>query len=214
MRDSSDRANVIITIPRLTVTVGVVFFAVVVVMTAAFVFVPEQFRSALIFLAAAAAAAGQIAAALYTARVLQFTMNSQTAASRDMYLKDDATEKRLLAEVSFRFGERWNEAAMFHMRKQCQEIIEKRDQPDEIKNTIAANTDKQTNVGNILNFLEELALAVNEKKCDEAIAKRLFCGIVVNIWHATEGWVKEKRTARGRPQIWAELEALYHRWKQ
>ena len=114
MRDSSDRANVIITIPRLTVTVGVVFCAVVVAMTAAFVFVPEQFRSALIFLAAAAAAAaaGQIAAALYTARVLQFTMNSQTAASRDMYLKDDATEKRLLAEVSFRFGERWNEAAL------------------------------------------------------------------------------------------------------
>ena len=111
MRDSSDRANVIITIPRLTVTVGVVFCAVVVAMTAAFVFVPEQFRSALIFLAAAAAA-GQIAAALYTARVLQFTMNSQTAASRDMYLKDDATEKRLLAEVSFRFGERWNEAAL------------------------------------------------------------------------------------------------------
>jgi Domain of unknown function (DUF4760) len=54
---------------------------------------------------------------------------------------------------------------------------------------------------------------VNRGLCDHDIAKSLFCGIVVHIWHATEPWIKSERVRLGRTQAWAELEALYARWK-
>jgi hypothetical protein len=187
---------------RLVVTVGVAGLIAVASSTLAFMFVPEEYRNALIFFVAAAAAAGQLAIALYTARLLQLTINTK--------YKD---EKYILANAAAKFGEKWIDTSMYHVRKVCREVIESRAKPQEITDAIKADKDKEINVINILNFLEVLSMSVNQGLCDHDIAKCLFWGIVTHIWHATEPWIKSERIRLGRVQAWAELEALYLRWK-
>jgi hypothetical protein len=55
------------------VTFGVAATIAIVVGTLAFIFIPEPYKNALIFFVATLAAAGQLAVALYTARLLQLT---------------------------------------------------------------------------------------------------------------------------------------------
>lgn len=102
---------------------------------------------------------------------------------------------------------------MFHIRNECRNLVDDRKEPDKILIELQKDRAKATNAGNVLNFLEELAISIEKKRCNEPMAKSLFCGIVINIWHATEPWVKEQRIDRGRPQLWSKLEALYGEWK-
>ncbi len=102
---------------------------------------------------------------------------------------------------------------MFHARKQCQALIDMRNRPDDIKKCLADSEEIRENISNILNFLEQMAAAVRDGICDEPFAKRLFGGIVINVWHATREWVEDQRVSRGRSQLFVELEELYARWR-
>jgi len=64
---------------------------------------PTRCDSTLVFFAAACAAAGTIGLSLYTARILQFTVNNQTAATRDMAAKEARLEKQWLEDAAARF---------------------------------------------------------------------------------------------------------------
>lgn len=157
-----------------------------------------MWRESLLFFVAACAAAGQLGAALYTARLLRFTLTQSSPAE----------------DRAARFGERWTDAAMFHTRTACQNLVNERHNPTKILDDLKADNNKAVNAGNVLNFLEEMALSVNTGRCDEAMAKSLFCGVVVNIWHATEVWAKAQRVERGRPALWCELETLFGKWSK
>jgi hypothetical protein len=77
---------------------------------------------------------------------------------------------------------------------------------------IDADPKRKANVGNLLNFLGVMALSVTTMRSDEEIAKRVFCGVVINTWSVTDDWVNHQRTVRGRPRLWIELQALQKRW--
>jgi hypothetical protein len=154
-----------------------------------------------------------LGASLYTAKVLKFTVQTQNATAIELAEKEARLERQLLENAAARFGERWTDASMFHLRKECRLLIENRSDPASILSELNGDTNRPVNVGNILNFLEELAMAVNKGRCSEEIAKGLFCGIVVNIWHSAEPWIRQQRTNRGRPQLWMELGRLYASWR-
>jgi Domain of unknown function (DUF4760) len=196
------RTNELITI-RVNVTFGIVAAIVILIAAGIFWLVPSA-RDALTFLAVCCAAAGQLAVALYTIRLLQYTINSQAG---------PALESARLADAAAKFGERWTDASMFHARKVFDELLEHKSDPAKVSELIKSSNDKETNVKNVLNFLEQLSYWVITQRCNEDVAKDLFAGIVINIWHATEVWVKYQRAHRGRPQLWAQLESLYTRWK-
>jgi hypothetical protein len=212
MPDSLPRANQLFSF-RVVASFGVVATLAIALATIAYQFVPDAYHGAFIFCAAATAAIGQLGAVLYAGRLLQFTIENQNAALRNVAEKDAIADQRFLESAAAHFGERWNDASMFHMRKASRVIIDLRHKPDEILSKINESDDIQVNVSNILNFLEEMAISVNRKRCDDVVAKALFCGIVVNIWHSCEQWAKQQRTNRGRSQLWTELEMLYGRWK-
>lgn len=198
---------------RFALTFGVAAAAAIAALTLWFVFAGDSVRTALLFFAAACAAAGQLGASLYAARVLQMTAQIHAESAGARAEKEAQLEKQLLEDAAARFGERWTDASMFHLRKECRALIENRTDPKKILDLVNGNENTAVNVGNILNFLEELSLSVLKGRCSEEIAKSLFCGIVINIWHATEPWVRQQRTNRGRPQLWMELETLYGRWR-
>jgi hypothetical protein len=194
---------------RFAVTFGASAFIVVVVLTLLFHFGPESLRQTLLFFAAMVAAAGQLGAALYTARILGLTANQNAAAAT---AANDAIAA-VKDDLAARFAERWTDATMFHTRNECRVLINNRTNPSQVMADLQNSESKATNAGNVLNFLEELSIAVLSGRCSEQTAKELFCGIVLNIWHATEPWVRAQRVNRGRPQLWSRLEELYGRWR-
>ena len=205
--------NQLIRIPEITFTTGFVLALGVLVFTLLFVFLPSGDKDDLLFLAAACTAAGTLAAAFYSARVLQYTVNSQASSNQAAAQEAKISDRRYLDTKAENFARRWNDATMFHVRQHCSEIIKNRSNPEVIKTKLADDEAFSANVRHILNFLEEIAICINGTRCDEAIAKSFFCGIVLNVWHASEFYVKETRIARGRTEVWADLESLYGRWK-
>jgi hypothetical protein len=185
-------------IPSLSVGIGIILAATVVGLTAAYLIVPLAYQGAVIFFGAGVATAAAIATAFYTARTLQIA---------------HVKHEREPQEVSARFAERWNDASMFHVRKACHEIIEMRnDERDKVKEKIEADGTARSNIVHILNFLEELAVAVRTERADYTYSKRMFAGIVINVYHVAQHWIDEERKRRGRPQLWVELRWLYEQW--
>lgn len=211
MANQTDRPNVLFAIPRVTIGVGAALAALVILLTAAFWFLPEQYRGTVIFFGASLAAAGQIAAAFYAARTLQ---HSLTVESRRLDV-EEKDAKRELEDAAYGYAARWTDASMFHIRKDSQDIIEMgMKELAGCTKYIEEDVNRKANIRNLLNFIEELAVAVHTERADEAVAKRLFCGIVLNIWNVCEEWAKIQRAARARPQLWIETEKLHQVWSR
>lgn len=192
------RYNAILDIKiNVVLTYGIAAALLVGATTSAYLWGPPSWQGPLMFFVVACAAAGQLGAALYTARLLAHTISHANP----------------LEDMAARFAERWNDPQMFYIRDACRTLVDNRNNPDIILTELRDDRKKATNAGNVLNFLEELALSIETKRCSDEMAKSLFCGIVLNTWHASEPWVRVQRTDRGRPQLWRKLEELYDRWR-
>ena len=192
-----------------TVQIGIALALAVFAFTAMYWFAGDNSRSVIIFFGAAVAAAGQIAAAFYAGRTLRLANNIE---ERRLAV-EERVEKVLQKNTVFDFAARWNDASMVDIRIAFQEILTKGAQEKSIiPGYIDADPKRKANVGNLLNFLDVMALSVTTLRSDEEIAKRVFCGVVFNTWSVTRDWVHHQRTARGRPQLWIELETLHKRW--
>ncbi len=212
----TQRVNHLVRIPQITVTTGLALAGGVVALTAAFFFTPKQYQDLLLFFIRGGLhnVRSRLAyAALYAARILQLTANAQTAADEFQRSLHEMNIQNRLIDKSEAFCARWNDATLFHVRQHCQALIDNRTEPDKIRQMIAGDPGTYANVRHILNFLEEIALSVNKGNCDASIVREAFGGIVVNVWHAAEFFVKEHRSARSRPKIWENLEKLYGDWK-
>jgi hypothetical protein len=210
--ESRRRVNRIVRLPAMTLTVGASLTIVVLAFAICYSLAPDPYKNALIFFAACCAAAGQLAAALYSARTLQFSADLQDEAAAQI----TRSEALILGRAALAFVERWNHPAMMDMRIQWHAILETRGKPNELKVHIEQSDRPEqivANVKQLLNFLEELALSVTRGYADEEIAKQLFQGIVQAVWHCMESWIKEQRATHSRREMWVHLENLYSRWK-
>lgn len=207
-----ENVSTILTV-KLVVSFGVVATIIILAASIAFYSANDDTRTLLTFIVTSIAAAGQLGAAIYTARILQFTVDTQNKSSADLSEKEARVEQQLLEDAASRYGSRWVDPSMYHTRKECLSVIENRNSPQDVKRSLQEKEDKATNMRNALNFLEDMALSVNSGRCDEKIAKDLFCGIVLNIWHATGDWVQAERVRLGRTQAYIQIEVLFNRWK-
>lgn len=212
-----NKTNVLAQIP---VTVGVILGFVVVAIVLAYLLVPKAYEGVVILVAAALAAAGTLGNAYYVGRTLELTVQSENrilarqeelnrqAAERH---EQDARQARL--ERSSRFGERWNQPELFHSRKACRQVMD--DAPkgaDHIAKLLEEDLDMAMNIGHVLNFLEEMSISIREEWADEEFCRRLFEGIALKLFDATETWRQQQAQRRGRTKLWAELRWLYNRW--
>jgi hypothetical protein len=74
--------------------------------------------------------------------------------------------------------------------------------------------ENDTNVGHVLNFLEELALAKHVGGADPVLAREMFEGIVLGLWQALRPWIENRRQLRRRPKIWMHFDALQAEWSR
>lgn len=207
------------TIPRKSVGIGVSLAILVALLAVVYHIVPTSYQSTIVFFGAGLAAAGAIAGAFYTGHILEFYLKHEKGARQEALVQAEASradrlkrEEHERQEMAFRYGERWNDPAMFHTRNVCRDIIAKRKNPEAIKEELLADDTKRTNANHLLNFFDELALSVRVKRADGEISKRQFGGLAVHLYRAMSAYRDHWVNEIGREDAWAEFKWLYDQW--
>jgi hypothetical protein len=106
------------------------------------------------------------------------------------------------SSAASRFVERYNDPSFAELRKAVSK----------------ASTDPHTlspqSVRSSLNFFEEMALAVNSKEADDAVARGFFFSIAGKFYRAMEEQIVELRKAANQPTAYVQYEKLYRRWNR
>ncbi len=68
-------------------------------------------------------------------------------------------------------------------------------------------------INTILNFFEEMSLAINSKLVDENILRSFFGGIVMTYVDKFNPWIKHRREVSNREDVFKSLTALDKKWK-
>ena len=147
--------------------------------------------------------------------VLSFTLGAVGAAAAILsviYLGTSIREsvRSELWKRTFEYHERWSDDRL----RESRELLSKaflndgpamirivRDSPDTERAAIA-----------LMNYFEEMALAIRVRAVDEDILVLYFKTPVLRAWLVLEPWVHVVREIRA-PSIYREVEALYRRWE-
>jgi Domain of unknown function (DUF4760) len=189
-------------IANVNVKVPVRIFGVLVVLvvgfTAGYCFLPGE-RTDLEFLALAVTAAATIGGSFWVGESLRRGLEQQ--------------KKR----EAFALMARWNSPQLFHARSATHKVLETFKRPGGGDGAVRAllNSDENVamNARHVLNFLEELAIAVKVDHADEELLATAFAGLVLRSFRAYQSWIAEHRSAADRQKVWAELEGLYKKWE-
>jgi len=206
MADSPKSSDTIATI---SVNFPIKFTAVVVLvvigLSGLFFYVTGSLKETVIFLAAASAAGGTVITAYYVAKTLNLYL-SQEVRIRE---REEALDTQGKKERALRYGERWNDPHMYHVRNVCRSVLEP--SADDIRGRVAGN---ETNVIHLLNFFEEVGFSVKQELVDERLLYDQFGGLVPTIWRTLEPWIKDRRGTFHDDKMWEVVEEFSKRWRE
>ena len=153
---------------------SVVLSIVVIILTIIF-HLHKDWRDTMTFGIAAGALAAGALAAYYVGRSLAQTINQRS---------ETINEQKIAR--SFEFLRRWNDPALAQIKANFRELIEcgKAHMADHVEQLIAQDKGKSTAVVEVLNFFEELAIAVHTGVADNDTLFRGFHG-PLSEYHAT-----------------------------
>jgi hypothetical protein len=134
-----------------------------------------------------------------------------------VYLKGIEQGRRQTAE---RLIDRWNDPGMTPLRDIMREITE--GQIDAATLMRSGKGEKlepeplaaRSKVVGMLNFYEEVAIAVLVKSADEQILRRFFHAVTCQAFDNLEAWIKNERTFDNEPAYYNNFEDLVERWKE
>jgi hypothetical protein len=94
-----------------------------------------------------------------------------------------------------KFIERWNTPSLTPIKLQWWTLNHELDQltPEGRSTMLAADPPKRMTATEVLNFFEEMAVAVNTTSADEELLKRFFRTIVLAHWARYSYWITEHR---------------------
>lgn len=192
----------------------------VIVLSAAYYYISQNIKESLIFFAACTAAAGQITASFYTARMLSTSIAQNTLAFEQAQTADKNRKQELEAaaitnrhdvlKYTIRFGERWNDPSMFNVRDTLREIMEHKGTSEDL---VIFVDSRRTNIIHLINFLEEIGTAKSLGLIDKEVSREQFDHIVVSSWRKLTQWIEKYRNDRGNKKIWEQYESLFDEWK-
>jgi hypothetical protein len=164
-------------------------------------------RDILTFLGSAFAMAAAVVAAYYIGKTLQITVGQ-----RDEALTADKVNK------AFSFIHRWN-SAPFEERKQLGMLLEKLKLKSGADIAASLSADARSDrslVVAVLNFFEEMCLAINEGLADEATLRKFFRDMLESYYGLFATWIQEQRSdnSHPRPRAYVQIEQVVKRWQQ
>jgi hypothetical protein len=188
-------------ITRFNIPISVGIFglsAIIVVVFVALFYEFPTYNKDITFLALAATAAGGIGGAFYVGKSLALQLEQQQRME------------------SFSLIARWNSPDHFYARSACYQALSVYDaskKSESVTALLKQDPKVAENARQILNFLEEIAIAVRVGHVDGELTAAAFAGLVKRVYAAFQPWINEHRSVAGRQKIWSELEGLYERWK-
>jgi len=184
------RANV-----PITVGISGILALLVIGLTGAHWWFPD-YRDTVVFFSLAVTAAATLSATFYVGTALRMSVVQQSRGA------------------AFGLMARWNSPELFHSRADCHRVL------DAFRSSGAAGVSEalkaenvQMNIRHVLNFFEEVAIAVRTGHVDEELLANAFAGLIIRAYNALGAWITEHRRLTGRQKVWAELQWLYERWK-
>ena len=163
-----------------------------------------QFRDILIFVGSALVMAATVLSAYYIGKGLDVTIEQRNASA-----------KAERVARAFRFMERWNDPLRGQARAQWREIIEElRGQNVDKVGELLTDGKKKAVVVDMLNFLEEMALASNEGLVDDTTLMGLFHTLMNEYHGILEEWIKRHRAVKNRPKACVEFDVMLRRWNE
>jgi Domain of unknown function (DUF4760) len=200
---------------------SVVSAIVVVILTGAYWYFSSSPKETLIFFGACVAAAGQVTASFYTARMLSETIKqNEFSANREaeslrraekLELAAEARDRHAMRLFTLGFGTRYNDPTMYHIRDTVRELVLHHGTDEELLELIEK---KNTNVIHILNFLEEIATCHKLGLCEEDLLRDQFDAILLSIWNSLLPWIVQHRKQRRTEGIWEDVERLSKLWRK
>lgn len=193
---------------RLTVTLPPKLIGIMLAVWAAFVaafIIYPAYRAAIVFGASSLGGLGALAGAFYLARGLILTAQQQ----------EDAMRRKEM-ENAFRYLERWNNPVFHHLKIAAGRVIEIQEKQGAEAVTDELNKDAifRSNVTDVLNFFEEIAIAINSKIVDEKTLRRAYRGLIHMYCMALEDFVVHRRQKFSNPRLFVEVENLHKRWSK
>jgi hypothetical protein len=179
-----------------------------IVLDVCYFFITKTWDDTLIFTAATGAATGGILAAFYTGRILSYYLRLEKFYKDQQNLAIDFQKKAITMD----FAKRWNEPTMKRTRKICREVIDLRSRSAEEAKSIINQENKIDIVIHLLNFFEEIAVAVEYETGNEKMLKEMFKEVVIRTWAGLFLWLTEYRQERNAPMAWEKVETLNGRW--
>jgi len=127
--------------------------------------------------------------------------------------REDAIRQKK-AENAWRYLERWNNPQYHYVKMAGVKVIKMNETEKAETVTVKINEDGtfRSNVTDLLNFFEEMAIAINMGVADEDTLKRSFRGLLHLYCMALEDFIKQRRSKFNNPRIFLEIENLYTRW--
>lgn len=117
-------------------------------------------------------------------------------------------------EASARYVERWNNPSYLELKTKWRELNSSVENftPEEIAAMLERDLEKRITVVEILNFFEEMAVAILTEMADEKLLKRTFCIAIRKAYQRYGHWIDVHRTNRNARAYWSETQTLYERW--
>ena len=115
-------------------------------------------------------------------------------------IKPEATDTQL---VSAQYGNRWNSPEMNEYKRVLAAVT---------STNVRETPDKLMAAVEVLNFLEEVAIAVNRSLADERLAKNIFVNVVSDTWDRLEDFVKARRRSSSNEDLYKNIEELVYKW--
>jgi hypothetical protein len=132
------------------------------------------------------------------------------------YLKGIEQGRRQTAE---RLIDRWTDPSMMPLKDIVREITEGHlDTAQLMRSGKGVKLDQsalcaRSKVIGMLNFYEEVAIAVRIKSADEDILQRFFRAVILQAFDNLEVWIRNERTIDNESRYYVELEQLVAKWK-
>jgi hypothetical protein len=120
-------------------------------------------------------------------------------------------EKR--AETAHAFMARWTSPDMVHFRLVLLDILEQRLDPMDLDRKDLALQEKRCAIVSILNFLEEVSIAVHRRAASEDRLKDFYSIIVQQSYGKLEPWIKRERSIDNAPDYYYEFQKLAEQWR-
>lgn len=154
--------------------------------------------------------------AFYLARGLVQTAQQRERAEQIAVEQRERDQRRRQIEAAFHYMERWNNPQFYHVRSAFREILRvgmaETEGTRRVMDRLAADDSLRSNVMDVMNFFEEVAVAIDLQIADEELLRRVFRGILSSLWMTLEPFVNQRRTMLRNPRVFVECEALHKRW--